>query len=254
MFRVSMDKDRSLRSFFLPRSLNSNQRRSHTASSVPLVVDLDGTLVATDTLLEGSVALLRENPLYFLVLPLWLLRGRAHLKRQIARRTTVAADRLPYRQGVVSYLREERRRGRPLVLATASDQMVAAAVAAYLGLFSTVLASDGTMNMSGRRKAWHLCKQYGIGGFDYIGNSWKDVVVWKHARRALVAGMPRLMVEWVKWAVPVFYVFPQTQTWYVVLFQLLRCQQWVKNLLVFVPLLAAHRFTDSALLLSALGA
>lgn len=129
----------------------------------PLCADLDGTLIASDTLWESFVACARTRPLALLRIPGWLLRGRAALKRGLAEAAGLDPASLPYREEVVAYLREARAEGRPVVLATACDQAVADAVAAHLGVFSAVIASDGERNLKGVRKREALEAAFGAG-------------------------------------------------------------------------------------------
>jgi hypothetical protein len=119
----------------------------------PLVVDLDGTLIATDTLWECLVALLRKRPWDVARSPLWLVGGRASFKRRVAERVTLDASTLPYREELIAFLQEERGRGRAVYLATACDERIAGPIAAHTALFDGVLASDGTRNLAGRHKA-----------------------------------------------------------------------------------------------------
>ncbi len=114
---------------------------------------------------------LKKNPLYLIMLPVWLLRGRSYLKHEIARRVKFNAANLPYHAGVLSWLREERRRGRRIILATASDRVLASCVADHLGLFAAVHASDGRTNLKGPAKLAFLADRYGSRGFAYVGNS-----------------------------------------------------------------------------------
>lgn len=118
-----------------------------THESMPLVVDLDGTLTPTDTLFEAALCLLRKAPWMLLLLPLWLLRGRASLKQELASRVSLDVRRLPYRHELLDYLREQRALGRKIVLATAAHESIANDVAHQLGLFDQFLI--------GRRHAWH---------------------------------------------------------------------------------------------------
>src|SRR6516165_9331613 len=156
------------------------------APAPPLVVDLDGTLIETDLLVESIARLLRQRPLTLLALPLWLLKGRAKLKREVAQRVELDPTTLPYRAALIDYLRAERSTGRPIVLATASDERAANQVAAHLKLFDRVLASDGSTNLSGERKRARLVDQFGERGFDYIANESRDLPVWASARKAIV--------------------------------------------------------------------
>ena len=214
-----------------------------TASPLlPLVVDLDGTLIASDLLIESIVRLLRDQPLAFLALPGWLLRGRAHLKGEVARRVELDPTLLPYRAGLLEYVRAEHDRGRKVILATASDERLAQPVAAHLGCFDKVLASDGKSNLSGERKRARLVEQLGERGFDYIGNESRDLPVWSSARKAIVVSTnPRLLraVARVTDAESAFTDRRASLREYV---SALRPEHWLKNLLVFVTLFAAHLF------------
>ena len=120
---------------------------------VPLVIDLDGTLLLTDMLHESSLQLVRDAPWKALALPVWLAGGKAALKRRIAQQVEVPVAHLPYNQPLVTWLREQRATGRRVVLCTASDQALADAIAAHLGCFDAVMASDGATNLAGPAKA-----------------------------------------------------------------------------------------------------
>ena len=122
-------------------------------NQIPLVVDLDGTLIRTDLLWEHLARLLRRNPLWILpVLIWWLCRGRAYLKKQLARRVKIDPAALPYHEKFLAFLREQKSAGRKLVLATASDLQMALPVAGHTGLFDEVLGSDGKTNLRGGNK------------------------------------------------------------------------------------------------------
>jgi 4-hydroxybenzoate polyprenyltransferase len=211
------------------------------SSAIPLCVDMDGTLVRTDLLLESVLALLKRNPLYLFALPFWLSRGRAHLKCEVVRRVRVEISGLPWDHRVLDLLEAERGR-RPLVLCTASDQLVANAVAQHLGCFDGVMASDGSRNLSGRNKADTLVEVYGERGFDYAGNEARDLAIWKHARQAYIVNAGNGLEARVRRVSEVASILPRenagVRTW----FKALRIHQWLKNILVFVPLLAAHKF------------
>ena len=156
------------------------------ANSVPLCVDLDGTLIRTDVLWVSLAQLLRRRPFSLLAVPLWFLRGRAFLKRQVANRTTLDPATLPYHREFLEFLRAERAQGRRLILVTASDDAPAQIVARHVGLFDEVLASNGVLNLRGRNKGRRLVERFGERGFDYAGNSRVDFPVWQVAREAIV--------------------------------------------------------------------
>ena len=207
--------------------------------TIALCVDLDGTLIRSDLLVESALALLRRNPLYIFRFGSWLLRGKAHLKREIAVRTSVDVSTLPYEPRVLNWLRSETS-GRRRVLCTASDHKFADAVAAHVGGFDEVLASDGVRNLSGRNKAAVLGDRFGERGFDYAGNEVRDLHVWKRARRAIVVNAPQGLAQRAGRVSEVERVFEREGSGLRASLRALRLHQWLKNLLVFLPLLTAH--------------
>ena len=154
--------------------------------NVPLVVDLDGTLIRTDMMWESLARLLRRNPLALFQILFWWTRGRACLKQNLAARIQIDPATLPYHEKFLTWLREEKKSGRKIILATASDLKMAQPVAAHVGLFDEVLASDGKMNLRSENKLRALTKKFGERGFDYAGNSSADFAVWRGSRQAVV--------------------------------------------------------------------
>jgi 4-hydroxybenzoate polyprenyltransferase/phosphoserine phosphatase len=218
-----------------------------TAGAPVLCVDLDRTLVAADTLVEALLRLLRRNPALVLVLPWWLLRGRALFKEQVARRADLDAALLPYNHEVLAFLRQEQRQGRTLVLATAADRRIAAAVAAHLRLFSAVFASDGKVNLKGQAKADALTRRYGAGGYVYVGDGWADLPVWRDAAGAvIVGGSPELAARVAQLVPELRYLGTAQPGGVAAWLRLARPHQWVKNLLLLVPLVTAHRVGDAS--------
>lgn len=220
-------------------------------TAVPLCVDLDGTLIRTDLLWESLVRLLKRNPLWLVVLPFWWLRGRAGLKRQLAARVEVDPATLPYHAAFLDFLREQRRAGRPLWLATASDARLARRVADHVGLFDGVLASDGETNLRGAAKCAKLAGQFGERAFDYAGNSAVDLAVWRHARTAIVVNANASVARRAAGLAPVNDRFCGTQSQAAAVLRTIRPYQWVKNLIIFVPLLTSHQLTKLPLVVNA---
>jgi hypothetical protein len=140
-------------------------------ASVPLCVDLDGTLTSTDLLVESFLVLVKRNPLYAFLCIGWLLRGKAHLKAQIAQRAAIDVTLLPYNARLVAFLREERSCGRDLYLCTAANRKFAEEIATYFGFFKGILASTDAHNLSGVHKASALSEEFGPHGFDYCGRN-----------------------------------------------------------------------------------
>lgn len=206
----------------------------------PLVVDLDGTLVLTDMLLESALDVTRDAPWKLVGVPGWLSDGKASLKRQLASLTTFDPGLLPYNAALVDWLKEQRAGGRPLVLCTASDASIATPIATHLGIFDDVIASDGVVNLSGERKAAALEARYGRAGFDYAGNERADLPVWTAAHRAVVVNASPAIVREAESRFDVERVFAATPLTLRLWLKVLRGHQWLKNLLLFVPLFAAH--------------
>jgi hypothetical protein len=162
----------------------------------PLFVDLDGTLIAADTLWVSVRQLLAERPWYVLALPFMVLAGRAGFKQRIARRVTLDPARLPYRENVLAFLRAEKERGRTIILATAADHAVAAPVSNYVGLFDGVMATEAGRNLKGPAKLDAILEFTNDGPFDYMGDSTADLPILQAADTAyLVHPTPGLTRE-----------------------------------------------------------
>jgi 4-hydroxybenzoate polyprenyltransferase len=207
-------------------------------------VDLDGTLIRSDLLLESLWALLRRRPFSALWLPLWWAKGRARLKHEIAQRSSVDVTLLPYREELLLRLRSERDRGRRLVLATASDGLLADSVATHLGVFDEVIASDGVVNLKGAAKRDALTSRFGEGGFDYVGDARADRTVWSSSREAWVVGASPRTLAHLSPTKPSVQVVAPAEGQLAAFFRALRLHQWVKNLLLFVPLVTSHTLLD----------
>lgn len=210
----------------------------------PIVVDLDGTLIHTDMLHESALRILRDKPVELLKVPGWLHTGKAALKHHLARSTVFDPTSLPYNAPLLAWLRTQREQGRTLILCTASDVSIANAIAQHLDLFDEVMASNGVINLAGRHKAEALEQRFGRGGFDYAGNSHADLHVWDRSRRAIVVNASSKLAAMTARKYQVDQVFASPRDTVSVVRRALRVHQWLKNLLLFVPLLAAHQFSD----------
>jgi 4-hydroxybenzoate polyprenyltransferase len=215
----------------------------------PLVVDLDGTLIKTDLLWESLARLLRRNPLQLFAVLFWWTRGRAFLKKKLAARVTLDPATLPYNEPFLAFLREQKQAGRKLILATASDRQMAMPVAHHVGLFDDVLGSDGKTNLRGANKLKVLTEKFGERGFDYAGNAAPDLAVWLGAREAIVVNAGWLLVKRIERRVNPGLIFAPDLSFISALVRCLRPQQWIKNVIIFAPALAAHRLTELPLLL-----
>ncbi|WPP45348.1 UbiA family prenyltransferase [Pseudomonas sp. AN-1] len=222
----------------------ASQKLSHLSADVdplPLVIDLDGTLLRSDLLLETGLAFMRSHPLRLLKPLGWLSKGKTVLKDRLARATHIDVRVLPYDPAVIELIQAERSNGRTVILATASHHSLAERIAEHLQLFDQVLASDSSRNLSAERKRDLLVGHFGEHGFDYAGNSHDDLPVWAAARKAYLvnpdAGVePRARAHGnVKQVIR--SNSPSIKDWA----KALRLHQWMKNLLIFTPLLTAHQ-------------
>ena len=214
------------------------------ADDVPLVVDLDGTLIRTDSLLESLFVFAKEHPSQLLRLPIWLTQGRARLKQRVAAASVPDARTLPYHDDLLRYLRLQKGNGRRLVLATGADERLARAVAGHLDLFDAVFASNGSTNLSGEAKRKELAAAFGERGFDYVGGGPKDLPVWRSARGAILVDPSEPLTAAVRKVTVVNEVLGGRRARIGTYLRELRWHHWVKNLLVFVPLFTAHRLAD----------
>jgi 4-hydroxybenzoate polyprenyltransferase/phosphoserine phosphatase len=217
------------------------QNETNTRNYSVLVVDIDGTLIRTDLLHESVFALLKSNPLYLFLLPVWLLKGRAHLKQMIAERVDLPVELLPYREEFVEYLQTEKAAGRSLVLATASNIRYAEGIASHLGIFDQVLGSDQKDNLKAARKLAHISEALGGEQFAYAGNSEADVPIWAQAAAAVVVAAPDSVHKKAERIGRVVKVFEEQKNYLTAFFKAIRPHQWLKNLLIFVPLGLAHQ-------------
>lgn len=228
---------------------NENLPAGSRAAAPPLVVDLDGTLTPTDTLLESIVKLIKTQPLAAMQLPLWLLRGRAAFKAFIASKVNIAVRDLPLRAPLIDYLRNERNNGRRLILATASHRSTADAVAAHLQLFDLVLASDADRNLKSGAKL-EAIRQHVGSRFVYAGDSRADLEIWKAASAAILVGVSASTRRALGDAVPIELVVERQAAPLRIWLRALRVHQWLKNVLLFVPVLTAFAFTGENVLLT----
>jgi 4-hydroxybenzoate polyprenyltransferase/phosphoserine phosphatase len=217
-----------------------------------LCVDLDGTLIKTDLLWECVILLLKTRPWALLLVPLWLVQGRAVLKRKLAERVALQPETLPYRSDVVEFLTSQKENGQTLVLVTAADKALAEEVATHLRIFTQVYGSEDGRNLKGSAKAALLESKFGKAGFEYIGDTKSDLAVWKAARSGYVVGDPKLahQASAATTVKSVFAVQPPTlKTWV----RALRGHHWAKNLLLFLPLILAHKLQFQPWLMSFIG-
>ena len=215
----------------------------------PLCVDLDGSLVKSDTLVDSLLVLARTHPALLFALPGCLLHGKAAFKAFIAARVSLDVDHLPYNRALLQYLHDQRAQGRPIYLVTGADEQVAERVAEHLGIFSGVLASDGAVNLTGCRKLDRLRAELDGRAYDYIGNDAPDLPLLAQATESMVANPSlRLRLGLRRRRIHPSRAFTQRPRPLWSALRAMRPHQWAKNLLIFLPLLLAHVFRAQRLL------
>jgi len=217
------------------------QQVGQELSRPPLCVDLDGTLVKSDTLMDSLMVLARTHPWDVLRLPAWLMGGRARVKAEVGARVALDVRHLPYNRALVEYLEAERGDGRRLYLTTGADQALAKRIADHLGIFDGVLASDGKTNRTGSTKLDGLREIFGDEHYDYVGNAGPDLPLLEKAHAAMLANpTPTLRSRLRARKVEVEREFEDRSPRARAVLKALRLHQWAKNILIFLPLILAH--------------
>ena len=221
--------------------LQKIQISKHMAAiHIPLVVDLDGTLIYSDMLHESCISAVRSKPYSLFAIPFWLAKGKAYLKSRLSQLGEFEPANLPYNTAVLEYLRNQKQSGRELILCTASHLDIAQKIANHLGVFSKVIGSED-INLAGVNKAALLTAEFGEGGYDYIGNSHADITVWKNARSVYVANASFSVIRSIQSQKEIQHTFPSNTANLKDYLRAIRIHQWLKNLLIFIPMLAAHQ-------------
>ena len=221
---------------------------------VPLFVDLDGTLMRSDSLYESLCLLCKRQPWAIALLPGWLLRGKAYFKAQVAARVVPDVLKWPYNEALVRYLEEQKAAGRRLVLATAANRKIAERVSEHLALFDAVIASDDHDNRSGNGKLAAIQDTIGTRAFSYAGNAHRDLVVWRGAQAAVLVDVPKWVESEVITTTPIEAKFAREQVRLRTYLKAIRVHQWLKNVLVLMPVLPVLRYLDLGQLMHVLGA
>jgi 4-hydroxybenzoate polyprenyltransferase/phosphoserine phosphatase len=205
-----------------------------------LCVDLDGTLIKSDTLVDSTLAIARHQPAVLLRIPGWLAQGKAALKQHIVNAIQLDVNHLPYNRELLQYLEQQQSTGRPIYLTTAADAGIAHRIADHLGLFTGVLASDGTLNLSGHNKLAAFRQRFGD-NFSYIGNALADLPLLQHCQQPMVANPTVALRTALRRArITPVRTFTERVSPLKAWLKAIRIHQWAKNLLIFLPLLLGH--------------
>jgi 4-hydroxybenzoate polyprenyltransferase/phosphoserine phosphatase len=217
-----------------------------------LCVDLDGTLVQTDTMLESLLVLIRAKPLRFFRILFWACMGKARFKQELGHAARIYPDELPYARPVLDYIESEWTKGRKLFLVTGADASIAIPVAEHLGFFSEVICSNGRENVTGTAKLEAIRRVLGHEDFGYAGNSRADLPIWKAAKSAVIAGgSTRLRKTVESSGVTIEKVIPGPRFSIRTIAKAMRVHQWMKNVLVLLPVFLGHRLLERGIVLNA---
>ncbi len=210
----------------------------------PLCVDLDGTLIKTDSLHELFLLLIKQKPFYCFLAIFWLFKSKAHFKAEITKKIKLIPENLPYNEEVIDYIKTQKV-DRKVYLVTGSNKVLADSIASYLQLFNGVIASDSETNLTGENKKNHLVEYFGEQGFEYIGNDKVDFPVWKAASSVSVVSQDNSFLQKVRSSFNIEKEFISPTPTIRNYLKGIRLHQWVKNLLVFIPFFLDHRFNDA---------
>jgi len=216
------------------------EKANNDDKNIPLCVDLDGTLLSSDTLLESCLIAIKQKPYLLVLFAVWIPKGKFFFKEKVHQIAEPAYDTLLYRDDVLEFIEIEKNAGREIVLATASSQNIAERIADDLGIFDLVLGSGNGINLRSKYKRDELVRRYGEYGYDYIGDSEADIAVFEKARYSYLVE-PNSSVRKKADAIGnVKKEFGAKASKVALLIKQIRVYQWVKNILIFLPLLLAH--------------
>lgn len=219
-----------------------NNTNPDNLESVPLILDIDGSLLLTDLLRENLWAALAKGFFATLWVVLTLIWFPARLKQRLRIIAVPDVGLLPVRASVLDMARKASSSGRPVILTSGADQMLVDKLAEHLEFEGTHYGSNGERNLTGTTKAEFLVEKFGDGGFDYVGNARPDLEVWRHARSIIaIAPGQKLSARIAMLGKPVEIM---GDGWELSsLAREIRPHQWVKNLLLLLPLLFVHNTT-----------
>lgn len=228
--------------------MDKNAKTPTNKTRATLVVDLDGTLTPTDTLVESVIKLLKLRPIELIKLLLVLPRGPLAFKQYVADKASIDIENFPWRQDLVDYIRYERSLGRRTILATAAHQSIAKRVADHLDLFDEVLSTGTEINLKGEAKLEAIRQSVGE-AFVYAGDSDADVPIWNASTAAILVGVKPKLAKFIKQSKPIEREFQKQANDLSRWVKAFRLHQWLKNLLLFVPILTAFTALNPEMLL-----
>lgn len=215
-------------------------QQSKDLKNTALCLDLDGTLIKSDALFESVFQLIKINPLFIFFIPIWLMKGKPNLKEQIDKRIDFNASTLPYNQELIDYAIEQRATGRKVYLATASHISIAEKVDKHLGIFDGIYATKDGYNLKSEKKAKVLNEEFGKGNYVYAGDAKVDFNIWKDSAAAIVVSNNKSFIDSVSKSFHIEKSFYNEVNLPKKIIKEIRVYQWVKNVLLFLPIILAH--------------
>lgn len=228
----------------MPQNVPAVSSSEKPARLPALCVDLDGTLLKSDSLWETAILQIKTRPWRALLFPFWLLGGRARLKKKMAEGVSLDCASLPFTPDLLAHLQAARAGGREIYLVSACDRRVGDQISEHLGLFQDLITSDGTTNLKGTEKARALVRRFGEGNFDYAGNEAADIPVWEAARERVVVNAPKRLSQSLSKRQGSWTQYSPQPSRLAALLRAMRCYQWSKNSLVFMPVITAHAYLN----------
>jgi 4-hydroxybenzoate polyprenyltransferase len=226
----------------------NNQTNQPSMEKILLVVDLDGTLIHSDLLDEGLIILFRKNPLYIFSCIIWLLKGKVNLKKEISNKIQIPYELLPTNKELMSFLQTELSKGRQIILATASLKSHAEGIAKTFPIFDNIFGTE-EVNLKGENKLKVLIDEYGEFKFDYIGNSSSDIKIFAKSRYAYLVNPSRSLERKTSKISELKYSWKSKRINVTDYIKAIRVYQWLKNLLIFIPIITSHSFHSLKLML-----
>lgn len=215
-----------------------------------IAVDLDGSITPTDTLYECLLLFLKKYPYKLFILFFYLLKGKAFFKDFIAKNIDFDAKKIPYYEDVLSWLKKERKAGSYIILCTAANKRIANKVSQYLSIFDEVIASDDKINNDGHKKKKYLNSKFGNKNYIYVGDTYEDLKVWSNAKSAVTVNIHQSLENKIKKNSKIYKKFNHQKNDFKNWIKAIRLHQWLKNLLIFLPIFASYRFFEQDLLIS----
>ena len=219
------------------------------SNNIPLIIDLDGSLIRTDTLFESCLLFIKKYPLRAFALLKWFWGGKAHLKNKLSKYVLPNAELLPYRTEVLELAQEAKRYGKKVYLITGANQKIADEISKTKNLFVTAIGSTTDLNLKGENKLAKIREVLGTKKFDYIGNSKSDLPIWSEARTAFICSNNKILRKSLKTISPnIVDIELERKPALQQSIKALRIYQWSKNVLVFLALFMSHRILEIDLL------